>query len=99
MLSHVAADHPDMAFDFALANMAKVNQRVDASSRSRYFALLAAESATPATIDKLTAYAGANLAAGSRRDVDTSIAGIRDRIKVRTERLPAIDAWLAAHPK
>ncbi|MDB5906502.1 MAG: aminopeptidase [Massilia sp.] len=99
MLSQVAADHPDMAFDFALANMAKVNERVDASSRSRYFARLAAGSATPATIDKLTAYAGANLAAGSRRDVDTSIAGIRDRIKVRAERLPAIDAWLAAHAK
>jgi aminopeptidase N len=99
MLAQVANEQPDMAFDFALANIAKVNERVDASSRSRYFPRLAASSANPATIDKLTAYASANLAAGSRRDADTAAAGIRDRIKVRAERLPAIDAWLAAHAK
>jgi len=99
MLAQVAREHPEMAFDFALANMAKVNERVDATSRSRYFPRLAAGSSLPATIDKLEAYARANLAAGSRRDADTAIAGIRDRIKVRTERLPAIDAWLASHAK
>jgi aminopeptidase N len=97
MLAQVAQDHPDMAFDFALAHIDKVNQRVDASSRSRYFPRLAAGSANPATIAKLNAYAGANLAAGSRRDADTAIAGIRDRIKVRAARLPEIDAWLSAH--
>ena len=99
MLAQVAREHPELAFDFALANMAKVNERVDATSRSRYFPRLAAGSAEQATIGKLEAYASANLAAGSRRDADTAIAGIRDRIKVRTERLPAIDAWLAAHAK
>jgi aminopeptidase N len=97
MLAQVAHEHPEMAFDFALANIAKVNERVDMTSRSRYFPRLAAGSANPATIDKLIAYAGANLAAGSRRDADTAVAAIRDRIKVRAERLPAIDAWLAAH--
>jgi aminopeptidase N len=99
MLAQGADEHPEMALDFALANLAKVNERVDASSRSRYFPRLVAASANPATIDKLNAYADANLATGSRRDADTAIAGIRDRIKVRTERLPAIDAWLAAHAK
>jgi hypothetical protein len=99
MLAQVAQEHPEMAFDFALANMAKVNERVDATSRSRYFPRLAAGSAEPATIAKLDAYAGANLAAGSRRDADTAIVGIRDRIKVRAERLPVIDAWLLAHAR
>ena len=99
ILAQVAQDHPELAFDFALANMAKVNERVDATSRSRYFPRLAAGSSDPATIAKLDAYAGVNLAAGSRRDADTAIAGIRDRIKVRAERLPAIDAWLAARAK
>ena len=99
MLEQVAFQHPDMAFDFALANMGKVNERVDSSSRSRYFPRLAAGSADPATIVKLDDYAGANLAAGARRDADTAIAGIRDRIKVRAERLPMIDAWLAVHAR
>ncbi|MDB5948322.1 MAG: aminopeptidase [Massilia sp.] len=97
MLAQVAQEHPDMAFDFALAHIDKVNERVDATSRSRYFPRLAAGSADPAIIAKLNAYAGANLAAGSRRDADTAIAGIRDRIKVRAARLPEIDAWLSAH--
>ena len=96
MLSQVAQIHPDMAFDFALAHLDQVNARVDASSRSRYFPRLAAGSADPAAITKLNAWAGANLAAGSRRDADTAIAGIRDRIKVRSGRLPEIDAWLSA---
>jgi len=95
MLAEVATRHPDMAFDFAISHMAKVNERVDSTSRSRYFPRLAANSADPAMIGKLNAYAGANLAAGSRRDADTAIAGITYRIKVRAERLPAIDAWLA----
>jgi aminopeptidase N len=99
MLAQVAHAHPELAFDFALANMDKVNERVDATSRSRYFPRLAASSSEPATIGKLEAYASAHLAAGSRRDADTAIAGIRDRIKVRNERLPAIDAWLATHAK
>jgi aminopeptidase N len=97
MLAQVAQGHPEMAFDFALANMAKVNERVDSTSRSRYFPRLAARSAHESTIAKVEQYATTQLAAGSRRDADTAIAGIRDRIKVRAERLPAIDAWLASH--
>jgi len=97
MLAQVARQHPEMAFDFALANIDKVNERVDASSRSRYFPRLAAGSSEPATIVKLDTYAAGNLAPGARRDADTAIAGIRDRIKVRAERLPMIDAWLAKH--
>ncbi|WP_426114500.1 M1 family metallopeptidase [Massilia sp. PWRC2] len=99
MLATVAGSHPEMAFDFALANIDKVNQRVDATSRSRYFPGLVASSSEPATIDKINAYASANLAPGSRREVDTAVGGIRYRIKVRNERLPAIDQWLTAHGK
>ena len=96
MLAQVAQRHPDMAFDFALAHLDQVNARVDTSSRSSFFPRLAASSADPATVAKLNAWAGANLAPGSRRDADTAIAGIRDRIKVRSGRLPEIDAWLSA---
>ena len=94
MISTAARLHPDLSFDFARAHLATVTQLVDASSRSRYFAVLARRSADPAMIDKLKAYATANLAVGSRRDADTAAADIADRIKIRRERLPAIDAWL-----
>jgi aminopeptidase N len=95
MISQVAQRFPDMAFDFALANLAKINERVDASSRSRYLARLAMRSSDPAMVGKLDAYAGAHLAASSRGDVELAIATIKDRIKVDSARLPEIDAWLA----
>jgi aminopeptidase N len=95
MISAVAIRHPDMAFDFATANLAKINERVDASSRSRYLARLAYGSSDPAMIGKLNGYAQANLAPTSRGDVELAIAAIKDRIKVNGARLPEIDAWLA----
>jgi aminopeptidase N len=95
MISEVAMRYPDMAFDFAIANLAQINDRVDASSRSRYLARLAAGSSDPAMVDKLSAYAQANLAPGSRGDVEAASAAIKDRIQVNAARLPEIDAWLA----
>jgi aminopeptidase N len=95
MISEVAARYPDMAFDFAIANLAKINERVDASSRSRYLARLAMGSSDPAMVGKLGAYAEANLAPTSRGDVEAAIAAIKDRIQVDAARLPEIDGWLA----
>jgi hypothetical protein len=95
MISEVAMRYPDMAFDFAIANLAKINDRVDASSRSRYLARLATGSSDPAMVDKLGAYAQANLAPGSRGDVEAAAAAIKDCIRVNAARLPEIDAWLA----
>jgi aminopeptidase N len=94
MIAEVAGEHPDLAFDFALAHMAAVNEKVDASSRSRYYAGLGGQSADPAMVGKLKAYATAHLDAKSRRDTDTAIARVEDRIRVRERVLPAIDAWL-----
>jgi aminopeptidase N len=95
MISEVAQRYPDMAFDFAIAHLAQINERVDASSRSRYLARLATGSSDPAMVDKLGAYAQANLAPSSRGDVEAAVAAIKDRIQVNAARLPEIDAWLA----
>jgi aminopeptidase N len=95
MVARVARNYPDMAFDFAIANMGKINERVDVTSRSRYFPRLASGSSDPAMIGKINAYAGAHVAPTSRRDAETAVADITDRIKVRRERLPEIEAWLA----
>ncbi len=96
LISSVAAVHPDLAFDFALANRERVEALIDVSSRSRYLAGLGAGSADPAMIGKLTAYAERHMTAQSRAPADRAISGIRDRIRVRTERLPDITSWLEA---
>ena len=95
MIAMVSHSHPELAFDFALANIEAVNERVDATSRSRYVPGLAGSATTPAMADKVRAYAEAHIAPEARRDAETAIAAIQDRIRVRRERLPEIDAWLA----
>jgi aminopeptidase N len=47
-------------------------------------------------IDKLNDYAAHYLTPQSRASVDRAISSIRDRIRVRRERLPQITRWLAA---
>jgi aminopeptidase N len=89
--------HPELAFDFALAHMAAVNERIDASSRSTYYPALAATSHDPAMIGKVNSYAKANLAPTARRSAETAVARIEDRIRVRRDRLQSIDQWLANH--
>jgi aminopeptidase N len=96
MIADVGRLHPELAFEFAMAHMAAINERVDASSRSVYFPGLAATSHESAMIGKVDAYAKAHLAASARRASETTIANIKDRIRVRTERLRAIDDWLAS---
>jgi aminopeptidase N len=95
MIAEVAGLHPELAFEFAMAHMDAINQRVDASSRSVYFPLLAVTSYQPATIGKVEAYANKHLAPTSRRSAQTTVATIKARIRVRSERLAAIDEWLA----
>jgi aminopeptidase N len=97
MIGRVAGQHPDLAFDFAVAHQEQMDKRVDVASRSRYFPGLGARSADPAMVGKLRAYAKQYLAADAQGDTKTAIASIEYRVKVRTKRLPEIDAWLAKH--
>jgi aminopeptidase N len=97
LIAAVSGEHPDMAFDFALAHRAQVEALVDASSRSRYLAALGGRSHDPAMIEKLQTYAEQHMTPQSRGSVDRAIAAIRDRIRVRQERLPDITRWLEAH--
>lgn len=96
LVAAVAGEHPDLAYDFAVRNREKVEGLVDISSRSRYLAGLGAGSADPAMLAKLEDYATRHLTPQSRGRVDVAIASIRDRIRVRTTRLPDITRWLEA---
>ena len=99
MIRAVAGEHTDMTFDFAMANLAAVNAKVDATSRSRYFPGLAAGATNLAVIDKLQAYAKDNLDPSSRGEVERVIGGIKTRLKIREERAPAVKAWVDANVK
>ena len=97
MIQGVSRLHPMLAFDFAMAHLAEVDTKVDKSDRSYYYPRLGRNSLDPAMIGKLKAYADAHVTATSRHATDIAIAMISYRIKVRNERLPAVDAWLKSN--
>lgn len=99
MISRVAGEHPDMAFDFAVAHREQVNKLVDTTSLSRYYPGLGGGSDKPEMVQKLKDFADKYIAATSRRDTETAITGIQTRIKLNAARRPQIDAWLKKHAK
>ncbi|MDC9671588.1 ERAP1-like C-terminal domain-containing protein, partial [Xanthomonas euvesicatoria] len=94
MIGDVASEHPELAFDFALAHRTQVDTLIDSTSRARYYPHLAAGSNKLETIDKIKAYADTYLAPTSRRDAETAISTIQTRVTLRERRVPQIAAWL-----
>ena len=94
MISAVSWEHPDLAFDFAVAHREKINTLVDTTSLARYYPGLGRASIDPKMVDKIRAFAEAYIAPTSRRESEQAILGIQTRIKLRQRRLPQIDAWL-----
>lgn len=96
IVSAVAETHPELAYDFAIANRGAVEGLVDSSSRTRFFPGLASGSGNRATIAKLQDYATRYMTPESRRPADIAIAAIEDRARVRETRLPDITRWFEA---
>lgn len=97
IVSTVAQSHPDLAFDFAIANREKVEALVDFSSRSRFFPRLAARSSSATMVTKLEDYAQRFMTPESRKSADAAIAAIKDRIRVRDTRLKEVARWFQEH--
>jgi aminopeptidase N len=95
ILGAVAAEFPDMTFDFAMQRLEQVAALVDADARTIFLPRLARSSHDPAIIGKLEALAQAHVPANSRMTLNATIARVKNTIRIRTERMPAVDAWLA----
>ena len=97
ILDVVAGNHPEMAVDFVSAHADAVNAMLEPDSRSQYVPRLAGFSYDPSMIPKLDAYANAHIAADARQEVVKTESGITFNAKIRAERLPEVDRWLASH--
>ena len=94
LLRSVAGRHPDMAFDWALANRELVNGFVEQSSESGYIVGLGAGSNDPAMPGKIAAFADKYLPEGSRGGEKRALTAIAVR-KAAADRLrPAVATWL-----
>ena len=98
IIRNVADRHPDMAFDFAAAHWDRIASLLEPTSQPGYMAHLVAASANDvAMISKLDAFADAHIPAGARQDVRKTDASIRYVAKIKAERLPEADRWIAKH--
>ena len=94
LLRAVSARHPDMAFDWAVANRELVNGFVEQSSEAGYIVALGAGSNDPAMPGKITAYAKQYLPEAARGGAERAVSSIAVR-KAMAERLrPAVAKWL-----
>jgi aminopeptidase N len=97
IVTGVAENFPDKAFDFAVAHRAEVDAMVEPTSRTTFFTGLGGASRDVAMPAKLTAFA-ATVPPSARGEVSKALASISYRLDVIAKRLPEVDRWLAAHP-
>jgi aminopeptidase N len=96
IIAAVSANHPDKAYDFAMTNRAKVDEFLEPTSRTSYYAELAMGSRDPAMLEKL-AKLKATVPASARGEIEKAEGSIRYRLDVIAKRLPETDRWLAAN--
>ena len=95
LLRAVAGAHPDLAFDWAVANRELVESFLEASTRSGYIVGLGAGSNDPAMPGKISAFADKYLPASSRGGVTRSLSTIAVRKAAADQLRPAVTNWVA----
>ncbi|MGN6817381.1 MAG: M1 family metallopeptidase [Sphingomonas sp.] len=94
ILRAVASAHPDLAFDYAVANADMVNGFLEASTRAGFIVSLGAGSNDPAMPGKIAAYAEKNLPEGSRGGMKRALAVIAVRKAVADRLRAGVTAWV-----
>jgi aminopeptidase N len=94
IITAVAREHSEQAFDFFLAHRDAVLDLVDASGRTTYVERLASTANTQAMVDKLTAYEK-TIEPGAQKPVERALARIRNRLATDPRITSETTAWLA----
>lgn len=93
IMTRVAALHPELAFDFVLANRAKVETLIDASGRGRFYQRITQSGDSATMIAKVTAFAE-TLDADMRKPLDAALAAIRDQVANGPRITRELAAWV-----
>ncbi|WP_203311151.1 M1 family metallopeptidase [Sphingomonas beigongshangi] len=94
LLRSVSGSHPDMAFDWAVANRALVEPFVEESQRAGFIVGLGGGSNDPAMPGKIQAYADKYIPAASRGGAKRTLSGIAVRKSVADRLRPAVARWV-----
>ena len=92
-MTRVAQLHPELAFDFVLANRAKVETLIDASGRGRFYQRITQSADNQAMADKVAAFAE-TLGTDTRKPLDAALATIRDRVATTPRIASETAVWL-----
>jgi aminopeptidase N len=95
IIDSVAGRYPGLALDFSAAHWPAISQLMEPDSRTQYAPALVGRGADPALVAKLDAFAEKNIPANARGEVRRAEAQIAYRAKIRQDRLPDADRWLA----
>jgi len=97
LIRSAASRHPDMAFDYAVANMDLVNGLLETSTRAGFIVGLGTGSNDPAMPGKITAYAEKNLTEASRGGAKRSLAIIAVRKEAADRVRSAVEQWVGTN--
>jgi aminopeptidase N len=97
MISRVATENAPLAWAFVLNHLNEVNARLDALSRLTFVPSIGAKCLDEAALKQLRQFIDVNVPEANRAQVEMFYADMAFRLSVREQRIPEIDAWLAAN--
>jgi aminopeptidase N len=97
MISDVALLHPRLAWDFAAAHRDALTQRLDPLGGMQFVARLAGGGHDASLQGALRAYIDRDVPSEIRSVSEAEYLRLAERLLIRAERLPELDAWLQAH--
>ena len=95
LIGIAAIQHPNLAWRFALEHPAEMAVRLDSLSRAGYMPGLTQRGIDAELLQGLRLYIDQNVPADVRRGAEAAYLHLSERIALRAERLPELDAWIA----
>jgi len=93
----VSQRHPAMAFDFGVEHWEALAPMLeDPDRRASFITVLLTTANTLPVLDGLKAFAAAHVSPSLDKDIRKIASQVRDNARVRTERLPEMDRWVAS---
>ena len=96
LVREVSGAHPDLAWQFTLANLPVITRSLEALGRSTFVPRVAAASNDLKLAEALQAYAARSIPIDAQGEVQVALSRIRNNADIQARRLPEIDAWIAA---
>ena len=89
-----SSEHPDIAWEFAAANMKALLAKTDALGANSYAPSLFTFFSESGRVSELKAYAKSNLAASSAKEVAKAVDEIEFRSEFKRRLIPQLTAWI-----